>query len=376
MVLKGNKNIMSENDEIVKDLVKISKFAIDNSQEDVRLFLARLVRKYRNTNQELSEALGTLLRNKPDSSILRNREVTYSTESWVSDSYEGNPNFINGPLDCAKMIDPILAPELSEKLTRIIDEHHNAEKLKRAGLQPSSTMVFTGRPGVGKTLTAHWLARNLALPLYTVNLATIVSSYLGKTGNNLKVALDYARSKPMVLLLDEIDAFAKTRNDETDVGEIKRIVTVLLQEIEQWPSTSVLIAATNYPEIVDRALWRRFDHVLQFDLPSKSLIKKALKSFFVNDYSSFETYSSVLETLFEGRSFSDIERSILEYRRAIAIGNSTPEEIINQEISSITDKKRRFTVAMELLNHTDWSQYKINKLTGVSRDTLRKYKTI
>ena len=151
----------------------------------------------------------------------------------------------------------------------------------------------------------------------------------------------------MVLLLDEIDAFAKTRNDETDVGEIKRIVTVLLQEIEQWPSTSVLIAATNHPEIVDRALWRRFDHVLQFDFPSKSLIKKALKSFFVDDYSSFETYSSVLETLFDGQSFSDIERSILEYRRA---------------------------VAMELLNHIDWSQYKINKLTGVSRDRLRKYK--
>jgi hypothetical protein len=368
---------MEEIDEIEQDLVILSRFALAGSMEDVRLFLARLVRKYRNTNPKLSETLGGLLKDKPEgrNGILRNSGKTHKIGYETGDSQRSCPDFVDGPVDCSEEVDPILSVDLYEKLMRVVNEHYEAEKLRKAGLQPSSTMVFVGKPGIGKTLTAHWLAKRLGLPLYTINLATIVSSFLGQTGNNLKIALDYARSSPMVLLLDEIDSLAKTRNDNTDVGETKRIVTVLLQEIEQWPSDSILIAATNHPEIIDNALWRRFDHIFQFELPSEPLIEKALKAFFMNDYKHFEPFKSLLIILFEGQSFSDIERTILEYRRAFTIGVSTPDEIVAQAISREKAKKDRLELAKGLMLHTNWSQYKIHNLTGVSRDTLRKYKT-
>jgi AAA+ superfamily predicted ATPase len=367
---------MDEIEKINEDLVILSRLAINGAQEDIRLFLARLIRKYRNTNAELSVSLNELLKEKPigRNGVLRNAKKSSDIFEKAGTTDFDQPPFLNGPIKYDNLVDPILSPELQKQLLRIISEHRESIKLKAAGLQPSSTMVFIGKPGIGKTLTAHWLAKELNLPLFSIDIATIVSSFLGKTGNNLKVALDYAKSKPMILLLDEIDSLAKTRNDEADVGETKRIVTVLLQEIEQWPSDSILIAATNHPEIIDTALWRRFDHVLQFELPSRLLIIKALKTFFMQDYKYFEPYQTLLAVLFEGWSFSDIERTVLEYRRACTIGLSTPDEIITQTIDNIKNKKIKRELAKELVLNTDWSQYKIHKITGVSRDTLRKYK--
>jgi SpoVK/Ycf46/Vps4 family AAA+-type ATPase len=128
-------------------------------------------------------------------------------------------------------------------------------------------VLITGAPGVGKTMTARYLATELSLPLYTIDLAGLISSYLGRTGQNLRQALDYARRSPSVLLIDEFDALAKRRDDQSDVGELKRIVNVLLLELEQWPNDGMLIAATNHPELLDRAIWRRFDKSITIGLP-------------------------------------------------------------------------------------------------------------
>jgi len=116
-------------------------------------------------------------------------------------------------------------------------------------------------------MLTRWIARELGLPFVTLDLTTSISSFLGKTGLNLRRTLDYARSRPCVLLLDEFDAIAKRRDDASEVGELKRIVNVLLKELEDWPLQSVLIAATNHPELLDRAIARRFDVVLDIPLP-------------------------------------------------------------------------------------------------------------
>ena len=140
-----------------------------------------------------------------------------------------------------------------------------------------------GPPGVGKTLTARWLAAQLKVPLYVLDLTAVMSSLLGKSGN-LRAAIDFAKREPCVLLLDEIDAIAKRRSDDSDVGELKRLVTVILQEVDEWPASSVLLAATNHPELIDPALWRRFDLVVQFKTPDEQAVKEAIKRFLGPDY--------------------------------------------------------------------------------------------
>jgi hypothetical protein len=111
---------------------------------------------------------------------------------------------------------------------------------------------------LGDTLAARVLARTLGRPLLILDLAAVMSSFLGRTGGNLRHVLDYAKSIECVLLLDELDAIAKRRDDAGEIGELKRLVTVLIQEIDDWPSSGLLVAATNHPELLDPAIWRRF----------------------------------------------------------------------------------------------------------------------
>jgi SpoVK/Ycf46/Vps4 family AAA+-type ATPase len=165
--------------------------------------------------------------------------------------------------------EPILAKSVSEAVERFLRERLESDCLLREGFGPPRTLLLKGAPGTGKTMLACSLARKLKLPLVALDLATSISSYLGKTGSNLRRSLDYARAKPCVLLLDEFDAIGKRRDDSTEVGELKRIVNVLLKELEEWPMHSVLVAATNHPELLDPAINRRFDVVIQLPLPGE-----------------------------------------------------------------------------------------------------------
>lgn len=164
---------------------------------------------------------------------------------------------------------PILSPALRSEVDRIVHERRSAGRLAAAGLMPVRSVLMSGPPGVGKTMTAGWLAQQLELPLYTLDLASVMSSFLGKTGANVRSVLNHAQERPCVLLLDEFDSIAKRRDDDTDVGELKRLVTVILQTIDDWTPTSLLVAATNHGELLDPAVWRRFDVTLQFEMPAR-----------------------------------------------------------------------------------------------------------
>lgn len=171
---------------------------------------------------------------------------------------------------------PVLEPTVSNSVTRFIQERGQSKQLLAAGVSPPRTILLRGLPGTGKTMLAHWLAHQLELRLVALDLATAISSYLGKTGSNLRRSLDYARANPCVMLLDEFDAIGKRRDDETELGELKRIVNVLLKELEEWPMHSVLVAATNHPELLDPAINRRFDMVIDLPLPGDAQREKII----------------------------------------------------------------------------------------------------
>src|ERR1700733_11402427 len=149
-------------------------------------------------------------------------------------------------------------------------------KFADADLHPTKSALFVGPPGVGKTLAARWIAKKLNRPLIVLDLSAVMSSFLGRTGNNVRNVLDYAKGVECIFLLDEFDAIAKRRDDAVEVGELKRLVTVLLQEIDEWPSSGILIAATNHPELLDPAVWRRFDLIVKFPMPAEDQLTEAV----------------------------------------------------------------------------------------------------
>jgi SpoVK/Ycf46/Vps4 family AAA+-type ATPase len=271
---------------------------------------------------------------------------------------------------------PLLSISLEETLSQLIQERRQTERLASMGLSPTRSAIFVGPPGVGKTLTARWLAAQLEVPLYVLDLTAVMSSLLGRSGSNLRTALDFAKRSPCVLLLDEIDAVAKRRSDETDIGELKRLVTVILQEVDEWPATGLLLAATNHPELIDPALWRRFDLVVNFKTPETPAVKAAIKRFLGPDFALFGRWIDILTFAFNGESFSDIERDIQRFRRAVALGTASDADLIEEFVKSralVLDRQARIDLAVLLAKQTRLSQHTVSELTGVSRDTIRKY---
>ncbi|WP_246192142.1 AAA family ATPase [Pseudoxanthomonas sangjuensis] len=270
---------------------------------------------------------------------------------------------------------PMLADNVQASLRQLIDERIHVQRLTKVGLTPTRSAIFVGSPGIGKTLSARWLAAQMRQPLYVLDLTTVMSSLLGKSGSNLRAALDFAKAQRAVLLLDEIDAIAKRRGDDSDVGELKRLVTVMLQEVESWPADGLLLAATNHPELIDPAMWRRFDLVVNFGMPSPSAVEAAIERFLEQDRLAFSKWVEVLSFVLRNDSFSDIERSIQALRRRKALGASAElvmEEFVSARATDHLDHEERKELAVLLSNETRLSQHTIAQLTGVSRDTIRK----
>lgn len=171
---------------------------------------------------------------------------------------------------------PVLNQDVYEQINDFLKERELLEKFLEEDIIPPNSMLLSGKPGVGKTYIAKWLSYKLNLPVVTVDLATSISSYLGRSGQNIKSIFDYAKSQNVILFLDELDAIAKRRDDMGDLGELKRLVNVLLKELEECPVTCVIVGATNHPEILDKAIWRRFDRNIIVPLPGKAEREKLI----------------------------------------------------------------------------------------------------
>lgn len=254
-------------------LPKIAEAALAGDERRLELTLVKAIRNLKLSAPEIALSLSELLsKHAANPNALR-----WSSSPPPVDADQGMSLLQLDVLDDSTPV-PQLSPSILEIVDRFIIERQRSGELIAEGFQPPGTVLLTGAPGTGKTMLARHMARKLSLPIATLDLATSISSFLGKTGFNLKKVLDFSRSRPCVLLLDEFDAIAKKRDDSSDLGELKRIVNVLLKELEQWPMSSVLIAATNHPELLDRAILRRFDLVLEIPMPGKDEREEILRS--------------------------------------------------------------------------------------------------
>jgi SpoVK/Ycf46/Vps4 family AAA+-type ATPase len=169
--------------------------------------------------------------------------------------------------------DVVLRRNTTKLLEELVREQRSASVLHAHGLRPRSRALLLGPPGTGKTLTGEALAGELGLPFVLVDIATVVSSYLGDTARNLASIFDFCTRGSWVVMFDEFDALAKERADESEHGELKRVVTAFLQLLDEFHGRSLILAASNHPALIDNAVWRRFDEVVEFKLPTQAEIE-------------------------------------------------------------------------------------------------------
>ena len=202
------------------------------------------------------------------------QSVPVATSNQMSRSQSSGRDFIIETEARFGLSDLILSLP-AERLTRqLIEEQTRADLLRAQGLQPRHRVLLSGPPGNGKSSVAEAIAEAVALPLLTVRYDSLVGAYLGETNARLSRLFDYARTMPCVLLFDEFDAIGKERGDVHETGEIKRVVSFLLMQIDQLPSYVIVVAATNHAELLDRAVWRRFQ--LRIEMPAPDLARAAL----------------------------------------------------------------------------------------------------
>jgi len=177
-----------------------------------------------------------------------------------------------------RLTDMVLPVDTQHRLERVLLEQRQQQELRRHGLLPRRKLLLVGPPGSGKTMTASALAGELHLPLFTVVLDGLITKFMGETAAKLRLVFDAMNATRGVYLFDEFDAIGARRSERQDVGEIRRVLNSFLQFVEQDESQGLVIAATNHPELLDRALFRRFDDVIEYTLPDATVIERLLRT--------------------------------------------------------------------------------------------------
>ena len=211
--------------------------------------------------------------------------------------------------------DMVLSETCRTAVDQLIEEQQRSGVLHAHGLDPRHRLLLVGPPGNGKTTLAEAVAEALAAPFFVVRYEAMIGSYLGETAGRLKRVFDYVRTTPCVLFFDEFDAIGKERGDIHETGEIKRVVTSLLMHVDELPSYAVVIAATNHSELLDRAVWRRFQFRLGLPAPGE----KELTEYFDRFLTSFDKHPGIKAPSIAKRlgaiSYAEAEEFTLDVRR-------------------------------------------------------------
>jgi SpoVK/Ycf46/Vps4 family AAA+-type ATPase len=267
---------------------------------------------------------------------------TSSAAIAVSDSSYRGKDFISEITPRRRLEDLVLPRAARQGVEELIEEQQRADVLRSNGLEPRSRILLVGPPGTGKTTLAEAIAEAVAVSLFVVRYESMIGSYLGETAARLKRVFDYARTTPCVLFFDEFDALGKERGDIHETGEIKRVVTSLLMQIDELPSYTIVAAATNHPELLDRAAWRRFQVRLNLPLPTQKELAEYIETFMLGFGENFSSSPLAIAKSLGRISYAEAEQFCLDVRRRqiLAMGQKALKNIISEQLKIWTAETR------------------------------------
>ena len=219
-----------------------------------------------------------------------------------------------------RLADLTLDPAVRSSIDELVEEHHRSELLRSHNLEPRHRVLLAGPPGNGKTTLAEAIAAETMLPFYVARYEGLVSSYLGESASRLDSAFEFARTRRCVLFFDEFDTIAKERADEHETGEIKRVVSTLLLQIDRLPAHVIVVCATNHSELLDRAAWRRFQLRLSLDAPTRAVATNFLATMAKRLGGDLGLAPRTIADRLKGASFAELEQFALDVRRRYILG--------------------------------------------------------
>ena len=216
-----------------------------------------------------------------------------------------------------------LPPGVEEQIREVVEEQHRSELLHSYNLRARHRLLFAGPPGNGKTALAEALAYELMYPLIVVRYESLIGSYLGETSGRLKKILEYARTRRCVLFFDEFETLGKERGDTRETGEIKRIVSSLLLQTDLLPDYVVFVAASNHPELLDRAVWRRFQIRIELPLPTHKQLCALIDAVSERCETKLGYGTETIAKALRGASYSEAEQFCLDIARRVTLSNQS-----------------------------------------------------
>jgi SpoVK/Ycf46/Vps4 family AAA+-type ATPase len=273
--------------------------------------------------------------------IQPNGNGSYGAAASVNAVYRGR-DFVAEVTPRRRLEELILPSAARQSIDEVVEEQRRADVLRAHGLEPRSRVLVVGPPGTGKTTLAEGIAEAVAVSLFVVRYESMIGSYLGETAARLKRVFDYARTTPCVLFFDEFDAIGKERGDIHETGEIKRVVTSLLMQIDELPSYTMVVAATNHPELLDRASWRRFQVRLSLPLPGQKELAAYVEAFMSHLNEPLGTSPVAIAKSLGAVSYAEAEQFCLDVRRrqVLSMGGKSLKNIVSEQLKVWTSEVR------------------------------------